>query len=77
MKIAFIYDQIYPYIVGGARMFNIKRSAFFNVGRRNLQSVKSILDDFSIMYFELKIGGTKGRRVVFNCGNGDININTV
>ena len=38
---------------------------------------KEILDEFGIMYFELKIGGTKGRRVVFNCGNGDINVYTV
>ncbi|MBN1697257.1 MAG: chemotaxis protein CheD [Spirochaetales bacterium] len=62
------------YLVGGATLFNIKPDSSLNIGEKNLQVVKEILQNLHITFFQLQVGGNTGRRVFFNLINGDIDV---
>jgi chemotaxis protein CheD len=62
------------YIVGGASLFNVQPGNSFNIGEKNLESVRSVLKGHGIPFFELHVGGNRGRRVLFNLTSGDIDI---
>jgi chemotaxis protein CheD len=62
------------YIVGGASLFSLNESHTFNIGSKNLLSVKSVLKENRIPFFELHVGGNRGRRVLFHLVSGDIDI---
>jgi chemotaxis protein CheD len=62
------------YLVGGASLFDAKPSSFLDIGRKNLEAVRLILGRMRINFFELEVGGNKGRKVFFNLKNGDIEV---
>jgi chemotaxis protein CheD len=62
------------YLVGGASLFNTKPSSFMDIGKKNLDAVRRILNDMRINFLELEIGGNNGRKVHFYLKNGDIEV---
>jgi chemotaxis protein CheD len=66
-------QKFIAYIAGGARLFNFIGNPF-NIGEKNLLSVKNILKELGIPYTELYSGGSSGRRLLFNCMTGDIRV---
>ena len=65
------------YITGGASLFNTKPNPLVNIGKKNLDAVREILISTNISFFELQVGGTKGRKVFFDLKSGDIEIKTL
>lgn len=61
-------------IVGGASIYDFPSDSLLNVGRRNLETTREILDSLDIRYVEVKVGGRHGRRVTFHLDTGDIEI---
>jgi chemotaxis protein CheD len=62
------------YLVGGASLFDMKPAGILDIGNKNLNAVRAELSEININYFELAVGGNKGRKVYFNLKNGDIEI---
>ncbi len=65
-------------IAGGASMFNFSdKSMIMDVGNRNGQAVKAVLEGLSIPIIGEDIGGSKGRTMIFDTSNGTVQIRTV
>lgn len=65
-------------IAGGASMFNFSdKSMIMDIGARNMNSVKSILNELSIPIIGEDCGGNKGRTMIFDTQNGTVQIRTV
>lgn len=65
-------------IVGGASMFNFSdKSMIMDIGGRNKNSVKLVLDNLSIPIVGEDCGGNKGRTMIFDTLNGIVQIRTV
>jgi chemotaxis protein CheD len=65
------------YLVGGASLFDTRQSSLLNIGKRNLDAVRELLQRENLRFLELEVGGNKGRKVFFNLKNGDIEIITL
>ena len=62
-------------ITGGACMFGGEGP--LRIGQANADAVRKALDGAGIRILAADIGGSKGRRVVFNAGNGELTIEIV
>ncbi len=61
-------------LYGGASMFNLKSDKFscLNIGQNNYIQVKQILDQLMIPITAEDVGGSSGRKIIFNCQTGEI-----
>ena len=64
-------------IAGGSCMFNVGREDQINIGRRNVDSVKRILETVDIPLVAEDTGGSNGRTVEFHIESGLLIIKTV
>ncbi|MCM0650477.1 chemotaxis protein CheD [Clostridium swellfunianum] len=65
-------------IAGGASMFNFSdKSMIMDVGNRNSQAVKAVLEKLSIPILGEDVGGNKGRTMIFDTKTGIVQIRTV
>jgi chemotaxis protein CheD len=65
-------------IAGGASMFNFSdKSMMMDIGGRNMNSVKLVLDKLSIPIIGEDCGGNKGRTMIFDTLSGVVQIRTV
>ena len=62
-------------MAGGANMFG--RGGPIQIGQDNIAAVKSALQTAGIKIVSQETGGTKGRRVLFDCQNGDFEVQIV
>ncbi len=60
-------------IAGGAQMFSVS-SSIFNIGERNVISVKQILNNYKIRILADETGSNFGRTVFFHTENGVMEI---
>lgn len=65
-------------IAGGAQMFQIKSdSSIMQIGRRNVEAVKSKLALLNIKILSEDVEGNYGRTIEFNCETGELTIRTI
>lgn len=65
-------------IAGGASMFSFSdKSMIMDIGSRNCVAVKNALTKVSIPIIGEDLGGNKGRTIVFDAGNGSVQVKTV
>ncbi|HPN30518.1 MAG TPA: chemotaxis protein CheD [bacterium] len=62
-------------IVGGSKMFEIKRkNEICNIGKRNEEAVKKILNDNHIKIAAEDTGGNIGRKITFSLETGKVEV---
>jgi chemotaxis protein CheD len=65
-------------IAGGASMFNFSdKSMIMDIGNRNSDAVKVMLEKLSIPVVGEDVGGNKGRTMIFHTNSGIVQIRTV
>jgi len=65
-------------IAGGAQMFQIKSdNPIMQIGRRNVEAVKSKLATLNIGIISEDVEGNYGRTIEFNCETGELTIKTI
>jgi len=65
-------------IAGGAQMFQIKSdNHIMQIGRRNVEAVKSKLAALNIRIISEDVEGNYGRTIEFNCETGELTIKTI
>jgi chemotaxis protein CheD len=65
-------------IAGGAKMFNFESiSEAMNVGKRNSEAVRELLNNLSIKIIADDCGGNFGRTIIFDSNNGDLKVKTI
>ncbi|WPX08381.1 chemotaxis protein CheD [Anaerocellum danielii] len=64
-------------LVGGAQMFEVTRSEFMNIGKRNVEAAKKVLQDQNISIVAEDTGGNYGRTIIFYSEDGRIEIKTI
>jgi chemotaxis protein CheD len=65
-------------IAGGASMFTFSdKSMNMDIGSRNSEAVKTMLQKFSIPVLGEDVGGNKGRTMIFDTSDGSVKIRTV
>ncbi|MBN1525162.1 MAG: chemotaxis protein CheD [Spirochaetales bacterium] len=62
------------YLVGGASIFSFHKNPSLNVGKKNLDQARLLLKQEMIRTVEVKVGGTTGRKVTFDCYTGDLEV---
>ena len=62
-------------MAGGACMFG--KTGPFQIGQANADAVRQALDGAGIRILATDIGGSKGRRIAFNAGNGELTIEII
>lgn len=60
-------------IAGGAQMF-ASNSAVFNIGERNVEAVKKVLDKFRIPIIAEETGKNYGRTIFFHAADGSVEV---
>ncbi len=58
-------------IFGGSSVLQT-RSGLLNVGERNIQLAVDLLDEMQVPIVARHVGGTQGRRIIFNSGTGEV-----
>ncbi|MDM7926620.1 MAG: chemotaxis protein CheD [bacterium] len=61
-------------LFGGASMFTSGSNGIRSIGLRNADVVREILAEYRIPVRDEDVGGTLGRRVVFHCGTGRVDV---
>ena len=61
-------------VVGGANMFPGIQARSQKMGQRNVDAAKQALQEFSIPVAAEETGGTTGRAIVFDLGNGIVTV---
>lgn len=65
-------------LVGGAQMFTVRDSSVISdIGCRNITSVKDILFRLGIPIKAEKLGGNRGRTMIFDTDDGSVLIRTI
>lgn len=64
-------------LAGGAQMFEVTRSEFMNIGKRNVEAAKKILDELKIPIVAEDTGGNYGRTIIFYSEDGRLEIKTI
>ena len=71
-------SRITAKIAGGASMFNFSdKKIKMDIGKRNVEAVKTILSDYKIPILAEETGGTKGRTMIFKLESGLVEIRTL
>jgi chemotaxis protein CheD len=63
-------------IYGGASLLNLE-SATFNIGQRNINIAKEKLKELNIQIIEEQIGGTTGRKILFDPQTGYVKVDLI
>lgn len=63
-------------IFGGSEMFPFLNNPLMNIGKRNIQSVETILKELGIPILFRDTGGSKGRTIELNIEKGEIQLRT-
>jgi len=61
-------------IAGGANMFPLISKSVLNIGQENIATVKETLKEAGIKLAGEDIGGTKGRKIVFDISTGGLKV---
>jgi chemotaxis protein CheD len=61
-------------VAGGANMFSNIHSNSLDIGTKNVKAAKSALDKQGIRLVGEDVGGTQGRKVLFNVASGTITV---
>lgn len=64
-------------IAGGACMFDLSRDGGPDIGRRNVEATKAMLEVLNIPLTAEDIGGERGRSVEFHLDTGELRVRTV
>lgn len=64
-------------IAGGSHMFDISRDGQPDIGQRNVDAVKSILESLRIPLVAEETGGNRGRSVEFRIDTGELMVRTI
>lgn len=64
-------EDLVAKIFGGAKMLR-EQSEFFDIGRRNIDLARKLLDEHDISITASSIGGNRGRRIFFNSATGEV-----
>lgn len=65
-------------MAGGAQMFQTKSdNEMLRIGARNIEAVKTILNDLKIPIIASDVGGNKGRTIEFNAETYQLKIKTI
>lgn len=64
-------------LAGGAQMFEVTRSEFMNIGKRNVEAAKKVLQDLNISIVAEDTGGNYGRTIIFYSEDGRLEIKTI
>jgi chemotaxis protein CheD len=67
-------EHFLTYVVGGASIYDFPDDSPLNIGKKNLEKTRSLLEGFHIRFMEIKVGGKSGRHVTFNSSTGDITV---
>jgi chemotaxis protein CheD len=76
-KMHSVDSRLIAKISGGANMFSNLRCGALNIGERNVQAVKEALLANNIKLLAEDVGGTFGRRIVFNVHTGSTIVRTL
>lgn len=68
-------NEIVAKLTGGSQMFQITKN--LNIGERNIEAAKKILNELSIRIAGEDTGGNYGRSVIFYIENGKMKIKTI
>lgn len=69
-------NNLKAYVVGGATMFG-NGDLMLNIGMRNYEVVKAILEKYDIPIVYEDVGGNSGRTVTYNHNYDEINVKTL
>lgn len=64
-------------LAGGAQMFEVTRSEFMNIGKRNVEAAKKVLQEYNISIVAEDTGGNYGRTIIFYSDDGRLEIKTI
>lgn len=65
-------------IAGGAQMFSGLNNKFvLNIGQRNTEMTKTILNSLGIRILSEEVGGNRGRTMIFDTENGTVTIRAI
>jgi len=71
-------NNIVSKIAGGAQMFKIKSdNNFMQIGKRNVEAVKSKLEQLNIRILAEDVEGNYGRTIEFFCETGELTVKTI
>jgi chemotaxis protein CheD len=71
-------NRIQAKLVGGAQMFTgVDKKQLFNIGERNVEVSRKILEELSIRIVSEDVGGNKGRTMYLNLATGEVLIKTL
>jgi chemotaxis protein CheD len=65
------HEDLVAKVFGGARMLR-EQSAYFDIGRRNIDLAIRSLKDENIPVIASSTGGDKGRKIFFNTSTGEV-----
>lgn len=72
-----VNSRLIAKISGGANMFSNLKCGALNIGEKNVQAVKEALFKSNIKLLAEDVGGTCGRRIVFNVSTGSTRVSTL
>ncbi|MFH1092897.1 MAG: chemotaxis protein CheD [Candidatus Omnitrophota bacterium] len=65
-------------IMGGAHMFGFsKTNKIFNIGERNIEKTREVLQSLNIRIAAEDVGGSHGRSLYFYLETGDVRVRTI
>ncbi|MDD5067004.1 MAG: chemotaxis protein CheD [bacterium] len=68
-------SDIVAKIYGGASMFSMTgKKNTLNIGERNIEAVKKSLKEIGIPVVHEELGGTTGRKIIFNLDTGKVEV---
>ncbi|MDK2896285.1 MAG: chemotaxis protein CheD [Candidatus Atribacteria bacterium] len=68
--------NVWAKISGGAKMFS-GTDSLFDIGSRNAQAVKAVLQTWGIPLLAEEVGGSRGRSIMFYIEDGRLEIKTI
>lgn len=60
-------------IFGGAEVLQ-SENVSFNIGKRNIELAKSVLEEYNIPIISSSLGGKYGRKILFNSNTGEVRL---
>ncbi len=63
-------DRVVAKMAGGAQIFKHMTMDILKIGDRNIEAIKSVLDDFGVRLVAQDVGGNQGRTVYFFTDDG-------
>lgn len=63
-------DRVVAKMAGGAQIFKHMTMDILKIGDRNVEAIKSVLDDFGVRLVAQDVGGNQGRTVYFFTDDG-------